>query len=196
MAMTKRFIALQSALVANDAPIKALEAGILAVKAAYANQDPEMALALCNDTPQFMRQKFVTWLRSYGVAIADRLPGSAEYTIQPGIVKDAKRQAKVFAEVTGVDVRPVLEEAAKVREVKKDKELKGLAKERAQKKMESVIKSLKKEDPDAAGIINDVWASASKDANEAFFDLSKDEEEFLIQALMERRMSKLMRKAA
>lgn len=196
MAITARFTKLHAALVTSDAPAKALEAGIIAVCAAYANQDAEMALALCNDTPQFMRVKFASWLRSYGVDIADPVRGSAVYTIQPGIVKDAKRQAKVIAEVKGMDVRPVLVEEIQARKVLKAKELKGLAKERAQKKMESVIKAVKKDDPDAAGIINDVWASASKETNEAFYDLTAEEEEFLVKELMALRLSKMLRKAA
>lgn len=196
MAITKRFTQLHAALVTSDAPAKALEAGILAVCAAYSNQDPEMALALCNDTPQFMRVKFASWLRSYGVAIADPERGSSTYTIQPCIVKDSKRQAKVFAEVKGQDVRPVLVEEIQTRKVLKAKELKGLAKDRAQKKMEAVIKAVKKDDPDAACIINDAWVSASKETNEVFFDLTAEEEKYLIEELMALRLAKSLRKAA
>ena len=79
----------------------------------------------------------------------------------------------------------------------KAKELKGLAKDRAQKKMESVIKALRKDDPDAAAIVNDAWTKVDNDANTAFYDLSAEEEEFLIQTLMQRRMeAMLQRKAA
>jgi hypothetical protein len=180
MAVTPRFILLQSALVTSDAPRKALEAGILAVKAAYSNADGEMALALLNDVPQYMRKQFATWLRCYGVSVIDPARGTAAYTLAEGVVKDKSKQAKVFAAIGGAEVRPVLVEDIQVRAVKKVRPLEGTAASRAQKKMESTIKALKATDSEAAAYLNDTWATKSEVTTMEFedgqtFDLSKAE---------------------
>ena len=66
----------------------------------------------------------------------------------------------------------------KARAIKKPKELKGDAKSRGIKKMEAVIKALRKEDPEAACFVNDTW-SAKIEETEVAFD---DGEEFTLTA--------------
>ena len=180
MATTKRFTQLQSALVTSDAPAKALEAAIIATCAAYSNNDGEMALALLNDTPQYMRKQFASWMRKYGVDVVDPVRGTAAYTLGAGIVKDKAKQARVFATIKGLEVAPVLVEEIQVRAVKKVKPLEGTPQARAAKRMESVIKALKKDDPDAATYMNDTWATKSEVTEMTFedgqsFDLSVTE---------------------
>lgn len=180
MAQTKRFIALQAQLVLDKTNAIAVEAGILAVKAAYSNQDGEMALSLLNDTPQFVRKAFATWLRGYGVAVIDPARGSALYTLADGIVKEVKKQAKVFAILASSDVADVLAQEIKVRSVKKVKALEGTPASRAQKKMEGTIKALKKDDAEAGAYLNDVWAAKTEVTSIGFedgqsFDLSNTE---------------------
>ena len=169
MARNKTFDKLHAALVTSKAPEQALQAGIHAVKAIYSGGDPEMALALLNDTPQYMREKFAGWLASYGVVVCRPIGGSSEYRIgdAAGLVKDARKQSKVFAELADpAKVRPVLVEELKAAKVKKPVELKGEAEDRAIKAVTDTIKRIKKVDPAVAALINDAWAKRSAVAPE------------------------------
>ena len=169
MARNKTFDKLHAALVTSKAPEQALQAGIHAVKAIYSGGDPEMALALLNDTPQFMREKFASWLASYGVVVCRPIGGSSEYRIgdAAGLVKDARKQSKVFAELADpAKVRPVLVEELKAAKVKKPVELKGEAEDRAVKAVTDTVKRIKKTDPAVAALINDAWAKRSAVAPE------------------------------
>ena len=161
MARNKTFDKLHAALVTSKAPEQALQAAIHAVKAIYSGNDPEMALALLNDTPQYMREKFASWLASYGAVVGRPIGGSSEYRIgdAAGLVKDARKQSKVFAELADLSkVRPVLVEELKAAKVKKPVELKGEAEDRAVKAVTATIARIKKDDPDTAALINDAWA--------------------------------------
>ena len=169
MARNKTFDKLHAALVTSKAPEQALQAGIHAIKAIYSGDDPEMALALLNDTPQFMREKFASWLAAYGVVVRRPVGGSSEYHIgdKGGLVKDARKQAKIFAELADpTKVRPVLVEELKVAKVKKSVELKGEASDRAVKAVTDTVKRIKKTDPAVAALINDAWAKRNAVAPE------------------------------
>lgn len=180
MARTKKFDTLHASLVSDKTNEIALQAGEYAVKAIYSNNDAEMALCLLNDTPQFMRKLFATWLRGYGVIVGNPAPGESAYTVgdSTGLVKDKKAQARMFAKLNSDDAPDVLPQEIKARAIKKPKELKGDAKSRAIKKMESVIKALRKDDPEAARFVNDTW-SAKIEETEIAFD---DGEEFTLSA--------------
>ena len=169
MARNKTFDKLHAALVTSKAPEQALQAGIHAIKAIYSGGDPEMAMALLNDTPQFMREKFASWLASYGAVVRRPVGGSSEYRIGDvdGLVKDARKQAKIFAELADpAKVRPVLVEELKAAKVKKPAELKGEASDRAVKAVTDTVKRIKKTDPAVAALINDAWAKRNAVAPE------------------------------
>ena len=181
MARTKKFDTLHASLVSDKTNEIALRAGEHAIKAIYSNDDAEMALCLLNDTPQFMRKLFATWLRSYGVVVVNPAPGESAYVVgdSTGLVKDKKAQAKMFARLNADNAPDVLPHEIKARAIKKPKELKGDAKSRAIKKMEAVIKALRKEDPEAACFVNDTWGSKVEET-EISFD---DGEEFTLSAV-------------
>lgn len=172
MARAKKFDQLHAALVSDKTNEVALKAGEYAVKAIYSNDDAEMALCLLNDTPQFMRKAFATWLRVYGIIVNNPLPGESAYTVgkEGELVKAKKDQAKMFAKLNADDAPDVLAQEVKVRAVKKPKELKGDARSRAVKKMESVIKTLRQDDPEAAAFIGDTWAMKVEETELAFED--------------------------
>lgn len=172
MARAKKFDRLHAALVSDKTNEVALKAGEYAVKAIYSNDDAEMALCLLNDTPQFMRKAFATWLRVYGVIVNNPLPGESAYTVgkEGELVKAKKDQAKMFAKLNADDAPDVLAQEVKVRAVKKPKELKGDARSRAVKKMESVINALKKDDPETAAFIGETWATKVEETEMTFED--------------------------
>lgn len=177
----------------------AKEAGILAVKAAYANSDSEMVLSLLNDTPEHIRKSFATWFAAYGVAVVKPEYGKAEYTLAEGIVKDKKRQAKVFAAFATGDVLDVLKQEIAVRVQKKVKPLVGTPQARAAKRIESLIKSLKTTDPETAGYIGETWAMKVVETDLGF----EDGTEFTLNAAEEAKVKNFimtlrgdMRKAA
>lgn len=157
MAVTKRFTDLQSKLCTEKTNAYAIEAGQLAVKAIYSNQDPEMCLTLLNDTPQHIRKAFASWLRSFGVLVNPPAYGTAQYTIGRENVLVDQKQHKVFERLNNAP--DVLAQEIAVRKEPKAKELKGTAQSRAQKVVESVIARLKKIDPEAATLLNDIWAT-------------------------------------
>lgn len=172
MARAKKFDQLHAALVSDKTNEFALKAGEYAVKAIYSNDDAEMALCLLNDTPQFMRKAFATWLRVYGVIVNNPLPGESAYTVgkEGELVKAKKDQAKMFAKLNADDAPDVLAQELTVRKVTKPKELKGDARSRAIKKMESVIKSMQKDDPETAAYIGNAWATKIEECDLEFED--------------------------
>ncbi len=133
---------------------KAHALGADAVKSAYANKDLDKAQFLLDNVPQYMRKPFAAWFKRAGLDIAPPSVGSARFTVLQVI--DHKRQSKVFA---WVDANPVFSTTHEVKQEKKAKELKGTPDERAQKAMSSLLTRLKESDPDAASLINDVWAT-------------------------------------
>ena len=170
MARTKRFNMLHAQLTTNKTNQVAVEAGTLAIKQAYVNRDTEMALALLNDTPQFIRKALSSWFRHYGLLVQDPKIGESAYTIGADVIKDTKRQHKVFTELASADVKPVFVEEIQIRAAKVKKPLKGTAKERAARKMEAVIKSLRKDDDEAATYVADTWAAKAAETDLAFED--------------------------
>lgn len=163
MAMTKKFVALHAAIVANKLNENAIEAGTLAVKACYSNQDAEMVLALLNDTPQHVRKAFATWFRRYGVIVNEPAYGTMNYSVGDGAVLVTKKQHKVFDDLAH-EPADVLKQEIVERKAPKKPDLTGLAADRVQKKIEALIKAMKKAgDEEGACLLNDVWC-AKRDA--------------------------------
>lgn len=156
MALTNKFT--EQVLALANRGVKLAESahtlGCDAVKSAYANNDLDKAQFLLDNVPQYMRKPFAAWFKRAGLDVAPPSIGSARFTVLQVI--DKKRQAKSF---TWVDANPVLTTTHEVKQEKKAKELKGTADERAQKAMSSLLTRLKESDPDAASLINDVWAT-------------------------------------
>lgn len=123
------------------------------IKQAYANNSEDTQYALDN-LAQWARLPFATWLRARGVDIQQPATGSARFTVNG--VKNPKRQSKAIEEAK---TEAVLITEHKVKQAKVQKELTGLANERAQAAMVKLLASLRKSDPDAAAYINDVWAT-------------------------------------
>ena len=163
MAVTKRFIALQSALVAEKTNETAIEAGVLAVMSVYSGADTEMALLLLNDTPQYIRKAFAGWLRNYGVIVNEPKVGTSAYSIGNAaneLVKDKAKQHKIFNELKSSEVKDVLKQEMKVATEKKAKKLEGTPAQRAGKKIASVVAAMKKDgDIDGAAYLNDKFSA-------------------------------------
>ena len=183
---TEKFNKLHATLVTDKANEVAKSAGAYAVKALYSNDDAEMCYALLNDTPQFMRKAFATWFRAYGIHVNNPLPGQTDYT--GVVVKDKKVQAKMFAKLNADDAPDVFAQDIKAVKVKKAKELRGSAKDRAAKRMEAVIKSVRKDDPETAQFINDTWARKVEEFELAF----DDGQEFTLNASEARQVQKFI----
>ena len=194
---TEKFNKLHATLVTDKANEVAKSAGAYAVKALYSNDDAEMCYALLNDTPQFMRKAFATWFRSYGISITNPLPGQTDYT--GVVVKDKKVQAKMFTKLNADDAPDVFAQEIKAVKVKKPKELLGSAKDRAAKRMEAVIKAVRKDDPETASYIGKTWAMKVEETVLTFddgaeFELNKAEECAVRRFILE--MRGMLKKAA
>lgn len=123
------------------------------IKQAYANNSEDTQYALDN-LAQWARLPFATWLRARGVDIQQPATGSARFTVNG--VKNPKRQSKAIEEAK---TEPVLVTEHRVKQVKVEKPLEGLAADRGHDAMVKLLKALRKTDPDAAAFINDVWAT-------------------------------------
>jgi hypothetical protein len=167
MALTKKFIeqVMSFSRSATDNANKAHILGVDAVKSAYANQELDKAQFLLDNVPQYMRRPFSAWFKRAGLDIAPPETGAARFVVLQVI--DRKRQSKVFA---WIEVNPVFAVTHEVVQEKKVKELKGTPDERAQKAMTSLITRLKESDPDAAAIINNVWATEYKAPTNVIYD--------------------------
>lgn len=167
MALTKKFIEQVASFSrsAADNAAKAHTLGIDAVKSAYANQELDKAQFLMDNVPQYMRKPFAAWFKRAGLDVAPPDTGSARFVVLQVI--DRKRQSKAFA---WVDANPVFAVTHEVVQEKKAKELKGTPDERAQKAMSSMLGRLKESDPDAAAIINEVWATEYKAPANVIYD--------------------------
>jgi hypothetical protein len=167
MALTKKFIEQVASFSrsAADNAAKAQTLGIDAVKSAYANQELDKAQFLMDNVPQYMRKPFCAWFKRAGLDVAPPDAGSARFVVLQVI--DRKRQSKVFA---WIEANPVFAVTHEVVQEKKAKELKGTPDERAQKAMSSMLGRLKESDPDAAAIINEVWATEYKAPANVIYD--------------------------
>lgn len=141
----------------NNANEMLMRIGQHCIKQAYAGNNEDTQYALDN-LAQIWRVALVSWLRRVGkLDIQNPATGSARYMVVG--VKNAKFQNKA---IEASKVENVLVQEHQIKQETKPKELKGEAADRAQKAMEKIIARLKKDDPDAAALINDVWAQRTK----------------------------------
>jgi len=157
MAINARFSKLVAVLSSDKINEAAKEAGVLAVKAIYSNQDAEMVLILLNDTPQHVRKAFASWFGHQGVIVNKPRVGETAFTVgnTEGVLTSGK-QAKVFEKFAKGEVPDVVAMEQRATTEKKPPKYHGA--ERARREVTNLIARLKKQgDTDAAAFLNDVW---------------------------------------
>lgn len=134
-----------------NAPEQLRRLGEHCIRQAYAGNNSDTQYALDN-LVQWARAPLASWFRAMGLVIEQPAINSARFTVQG--VKDQKNQRKAIELAKD---KPVMVSEHQVKREKKPVELKGTEGERAQKAIEKLIAKLRKDDPDAAAYLNDVW---------------------------------------
>ena len=160
MAITKKFQELVTKVCGSNVGELLRQIGETATKYAYSAQDAEPAQYALDTLPDAWRDPLATWLRARGLIVGRKAVGSSRYVVgetdDAGIlhvVKTQKRQSRAMQEALTEPVLKVVEQTVRV---EKKIELKGSASFRAGKAAESAVARLKKTDPDAAALLNDV----------------------------------------
>jgi hypothetical protein len=133
------------------APEQLRRLGQHCVRQAYAGNLLDTQYALDN-LMQWARMPMASWLRSMGLVIDQPAVNSARFTVKG--VKDQKNQRKAIELAKD---KPVMVAEHAVKREKKPVVLKGTEDERVQSSIEKLIARLKKDDPAAAGLLNDIW---------------------------------------
>lgn len=134
-----------------NAPEQLRRLGEHCVRQIYAGNAADTQYALDN-LVQWARAPLASWFRAMGLIIDQPAINSARFTVQG--VKDQKNQRKAV-ELSAT--KPVMVSEHNVKREKKPAVLKGTGGERAQSAIEKLIARLRKDDPDAAAYLNDVW---------------------------------------
>lgn len=134
-----------------NAPEQLRRLGEHCVRQIYAGNNADTQYALDN-LVQWARAPLASWFRAMGLVIDQPAINSARFTVKG--VKDQKNQRKAIELAA---TKPVMVSEHSVKREKKPVELKGTEGERAQKAIEKLIAKLRKDDPDAAAYLNDVW---------------------------------------
>lgn len=133
---------------------------IIAVNKAYGSTDEggHWVAALLNAMPQYARRTLRNYLfRVGGLNIPELAHGAKEYAIPADCVLDRSKQALHMEKVRTTPVY-----AVEVKEGRKPrvKTLNGTVQERANKAIESAITRLKKDDPEAGAVLNEMFTMA------------------------------------
>ena len=155
MIVTKKFEQLVAKVIGSNVGELLRQIGEESVHQCYASGKADCAQYALDNLPDAWRDPLATWLRARGVIVQKKAVGSSRYLVgdESGLVKSQKRQQRAFDEAKVEAVIRVTEQS--VRTEKKAKELKGRAAERAQKAAVSFLARIRKDDPDAAAILND-----------------------------------------
>lgn len=186
MAVTKKFEQLVAKVIGSNVGDLLRQIGEEAVHQCYTAGKADCAQYALDNLPDAWRDPLATWLRARGVIVQKKAVGSSRYLVgdESGLVKSQKRQQRAFEEAKVEAVIRVTEQT--VRTEKKAKELKGRAEERAQKAAVSFLARIKKEDPDAAALLNDKLTRPVSVVDQ--LEPSAEEMEAAVQAIMMLRM--------
>lgn len=145
-----------------NAPEQLRRFGEHCIRQAYAGNIVDTQYALDN-LVQWARSPLASWFRTMGLVIDQPAINSARFTVKG--VKDQKHQRKALELAKD---KPVLVSEHSVKREKKSVVLKGSAGDRAQTAMEKLITRLRKDDPDTAAYLNDVWTMKVEAAIEKY----------------------------
>jgi hypothetical protein len=154
---------------------------------AYSSADGGSAFAqyALNSLPEDARKALASYLKKAGVLFNTPMQGSKQYTVPNKCVLDPKHQSKAFEFVRTTPVVAIEQRTGK--KAPAPKVLTGTAFERARdalaKVHKSLIERLKKDDPDAGALVNNLLVETQENV---YFDargrrtvLSKDQIEII-----------------
>jgi hypothetical protein len=172
--------------LANDA-VDLWKVGQQAVYKAYSSADGGQAFVqyALDTLPEFSRKALVVYFKKAGLLVNAPAQGSKRYTVPAKCVLDPKHQAKAFEFVRTTPVLSIEQREGK--KAKAPKVLTGTAFERAKEALskahKSLIERLKKDDPEAGALVNNLLVETQENV---YFDakgrrnaLSKDQVELI-----------------
>lgn len=138
---------------------------------AYSSADGGQAFVqyALDTLPEFARKALVVYFKKAGILVNAPVQGSKRYTIPNKCVLDPKHQSKAFEFVRTTPVMAIEQREGK--KAKAPKVLAGTAFERAREALEkahkSLIERMKKDDPDAAALVNNLLVEVQENV---YFD--------------------------
>jgi hypothetical protein len=170
-----------------SAAIDLWKVGQQAVYKAYSSSDAGAAFAqyALNTLPQYMRESLAKYFKRAGLIVNAPMQGQKNYIIPEKCILDPKHQSKAFEFVR--TTAPLTVEQRTGKKAPAPKVLTGTAFERARdalaKAHKSLIERLKKDDPDAGALVNNLLVETQENV---YFDargrrtvLSKDQIEII-----------------
>lgn len=155
MAVSKKFMELVSKVIGSNVGELLRQIGEESVKQCYTAGKADCAQYALDTLPDVWRNPLATWLRARGIIVSQKAVGTSRFIVgEDGkLVKSQKRQERAFAEAKTELV--LATESQSVRQPRKEKKIDAALEERVRKASASFIARVKKDDPDAAAVLND-----------------------------------------